>query len=97
MQWRDLRACQTCLFLTANGECDPDDVAEIAGYQRWHADHPEWHLALGGEHRDTCTEVDRNAGCDCDDLGFSWRSCDVCGVNLGGDRYQLTAFRKDNK
>lgn len=90
----ELSACISCTLLTANGECDPDDTDAIAGYEAWHERNPELHLALGGEHREECTEDDRNGGCDCEDLGFSWFACEVCDVSLGGDRHKLTAFNK---
>jgi hypothetical protein len=91
-------ACVGCLHLTANGEYgdgSEEDQLIIVGYEAWHDQNPELHLVCGGEHRDTCTPADRDEGCDCDDLGFSWRYCDICSVPLGGDRYRLTAFRKD--
>jgi len=92
----ELSVCQGCLCLHANGEWDPDDVECVAGFERWHEEHPDWHLAVGGEHRDGCPNRTAGPGgyveCDCDDLGFSWSACDVCGVHLGGDRYRMTVF-----
>lgn len=94
MIWHNtLSACMGCLHLTANGEWDPGDTATLEGYDAWHRRNPELHLSCGGRHRYSCTD---RSECDCDDLGFDWRACDVCGVNLGGDRYALTAFRRDN-
>lgn len=98
MDYREYSACTDCLHLTANGETDPDSVEAIAGYQKWHEVNSEWHLVPGvTDHSERCTPKDREEGCDCESLGFSWHPCEVCGVNLGGDRFVLTAFRKDGK
>lgn len=34
--------------------------------------------------------------CYCDDLGFSWSACDVCGTRLGGDRHAVHYFGVDS-
>lgn len=101
MTWRpgdptnEISVCQCCMLTHANGECC-DTHSEWLG---WNADgHPLSRidpmdgLALGGEHSEYCTEDDREAGCDCDQNGFSWSSCEGCGSHLGGDRYKMTVF-----
>jgi hypothetical protein len=94
-EWYELSVCIDCICLIANGECDPDEMDRVstALAQR----HAGWQLCAGGEHQEQCSNRDKVSGmdeCDCEDLGFSWRSCDGCGSSLGGDRHQATAMRE---
>ncbi len=76
--------CTCCMLCAANGECG-DDCHDAEPLNKVS---PGEHISLGAiEHSEECTEADREAGCDCDQLGFSWQSCDACGSNLGGDRF----------
>lgn len=86
-------ACQDCLIMIANGEapCDLTE-SELAGYladvERLTAG---YHLVAGlpsDEH--TCEPAARAAGCGCETIGFSWHPCEVCGGNLGGDRFAVS-------
>ena len=44
-------------------------------------------VTLGAfEHSEHCTEEDREEGCDCTRIDFSWSSCDGCGCPLAGER-----------
>ncbi len=43
-------------------------------------------------------ELQTEDDCECENEGFSWSSCDVCGSNLGGDRYAVTFWKiKENQ
>lgn len=91
-------ACTDCTMLIANGE-SPVEMS--------HADSEAWlmsvserndgyHMVLGmpsEEHNETCTVGDRNAGCDCEHIDFTWSACDVCGQNNGGERYAVSFFK----
>jgi hypothetical protein len=87
-----ISVCVDCMVLHANGEYDHDrDPSEpeplsLIG--------PGYSVTMGvSEHSEHCTEVDREEGCDCDQLGFSWSRCEGCGSTLGGDRFALTLWR----
>lgn len=78
----ELSVCSDCIQLLANGEInDGEDTAEkcAAGQARVWGDDVT-HLVPGGGSED-----------DDGDRGFSWQSCDGCGSNLGGDRFQAFA------
>ena len=85
-----VEACVDCLVLLANGE-EPGDWPEdgpslgdlIAA--RWAG----FHLAMGCV--ETCCE--RNADGEAPDAWFTWRACEVCGRNLGGNREHVTPFK----
>lgn len=67
-----ISVCVDCLFITANGETEPNfdyETWESNVLSRWPSDQYEPGLSTG------------------DDEGFSWYSCDYCGSNLGGDRH----------
>ena len=44
-------------------------------------------IGENGDHK--CVICDEEVGCD---PYFSWRSCECCGRNLGGDRYHATGY-----
>lgn len=95
----EISVCQCCMLTEANGECCGPDYDNNHGLEGFGGGveplsliSPEDGLAMGGEHSEYCTEDDRGAGCDCDQLGFSWSSCEGCGSPLGGDRYKMTVF-----
>lgn len=85
-------ACVDCLILLANGETSPDwTEEETAEYlARVASRNPPGSVTLGGDH--SCRDSEGNIAddCECEQLGFSWQSCDVCGSNLGGDRHAVT-------
>lgn len=87
--------CTDCLILLANGETDPSwTEAETAEYlQRVERCSAGTEVTLGmlaSEH--SCQDASGQIAdeCDCEQLGFSWSACDVCGSNLGGDREAVT-------
>lgn len=90
----EISVCIDCMFIHANGEY-PGDPADrpTDSPEAWALIGPGYHVAMGGDHRETCTDSDRENGCDCDDLGFSHFSCEGCGQNLSGDRFKFTLFR----
>ncbi len=89
----EISVCLTCMFIHANGEYpgDPDDI-DPNEPEPWALLTDNEDPAMGGEHNERCTPEDREEGCDCDDLGFSWSPCEGCGSRLGGDRYRFTVF-----
>lgn len=91
-----ISVCECCMFVHANGECCAED-------------HDREPLSLIGdgasvtmglsadEHNENCTPKDREVeACECDQLGFSWSSCEGCGSSLGGDRYALTLWNESD-
>lgn len=91
----EISVCIDCMFVHANGEY-PGDPADRP------ADAPEawalwgfgYHVTMGGTHTENCdAQEDNDVECDCENLGFSWQSCEGCGSNLGGDRYRFTTWR----
>jgi hypothetical protein len=91
--------CVDCLMWLANGDTDPEwtveqETAFLADIARRN---PAGSITLGmvrEEHscldEDGNTEGDLGGWCDCEELGFSWSGCDVCGSTLGGDRHAVT-------
>lgn len=93
----EISVCQCCMLSHANGECCPDHTEECEFMPLAKIDTVAHSVAMGGEHRDNCTEEDHAEGCDCEDLGFSWGSCEGCGSPYGGDRYRMTVFVNDRR
>ena len=93
----EISVCLTCMISHANGE----DIREEGDgqpdpFSQWVAEFGNGYtIAMGGEHYDNCTDEDRAEGCDCEELGFSWSSCQGCDSGLGGDRYRFTVFLPD--
>jgi hypothetical protein len=93
----EISICACCLFALAADGCG----CEVNGYT--HETEPlsaipaELDVVPGGEHNDDCPNknlVSAQGDCYCDDLGFSYKSCEGCG-GLGGDRYRATLFYRD--
>lgn len=86
-----ISVCACCMYVHANGECcaedhDREPLSLIADGQS---------VTMGlsaDEHSEHCRPIDRENGCDCEQLGFSWQSCEGCGSPLGGDRHALTLW-----
>lgn len=82
----EIAICETCAYFNEYGE-SPADTADgptplsliSFGYE----------VTPGGNHHEGCTD---NGDCECDNLGFSWQSCDACG-DLDGDRFRFTLWR----
>ena len=77
-----LSVCTDCLHLHANGElpadADPTEPEPLSLIARDMLAGDS--LAMGvDEHADTCTDEDRQAGCNCADFGKRTSSCDGCG------------------
>jgi len=69
-----------------------DSLKEFEGYPDISLGWPfEHHLDTG--HYETLEEVEEDD--ERDDLGFSHEGCDLCGSNLGGDKYAATALPED--
>jgi hypothetical protein len=104
LSYSDIRICECCMFINANGEssCDPmymDEEGQCAhsrGMAESLAD-GRHHLTLG-QTTDECGHDLGTEGGDeahseeCERLGFSWWSCDLCGVSEGGERYAATLW-----
>lgn len=90
----DIRICRCCLLLSANGECCAVPCA--AQTTTW--DIPPNGSVTLGRTTDECghdlsDERESEAHSEeCDNYGFSWRACDLCGDSLGGDRYAATLW-----
>ncbi len=84
-----LSICTCCLLVHANGECcaEPHDVEPLSRVDCRL-------LALGTDEHSCGLSADERSEqeCDCEQLGFSWRSCDACGSDLGGDRHAAVLF-----
>ena len=93
----DLRVCEVCMSLVANGEYnDGEDTAEVcaAGMEKKWGDLAR-HMCLGHSHdEDECGHVGEScpddADCDCENYGYSTSACDGCGDSDHGDRYAVT-------
>jgi hypothetical protein len=72
--------CVDCLVYIANGDTPPEMNEEdtVAWLDGIWRRHPTGHLVP------TCEE-------DCEGH-FSWRPCDCCGSNLGGDRHPFAVL-----
>lgn len=82
--------CIDCTLTHANGECGENPDREPLGLIK-----PGEELTMGlpaGEHADSCTEVDREEGCDCERQEFSNSDCDLCGSALAGERHAFTVW-----
>ena len=85
-----LWVCQCCLMAQAADGCDECDhdrepLSLIT---------PPHTVTLGmllEEHNEGCPR-DRDIDCDCEQITFSWSSCDGCGSPLGGDRHAMTLW-----
>lgn len=86
-------ACVDCLCMLANGEVEDWDEWETYAWERT-VEHRlgDVSVELGGEHADGCPNVAEDGSwlgesdCDCEQMDFTWRPCDVCGSALGGSR-----------
>ena len=87
----EISVCSDCMYEHANGEIAHDRPADLP--KPWALLEFGYTVSMGGEHNDTCTDADREAGCDCDDLGFRTSPCDGCGDDHHGDRYRFTLWR----
>lgn len=85
--------CVDCMFVHANGECDPDRPdSEPEVWSRVGEDCDVTVGSLSEEHAAGCTDVDRSEGCDCERREFSWSQCEGCGSWLVGSRYAFTLW-----
>lgn len=78
-----LWVCIDCTQLAVNGELptDPQEGEPLP----W-ALEPTLDVTPGiMTHDDYCTDA-HGEECDCDRMSFSWRACEACGSNLGGER-----------
>ena len=76
----DLSVCSDCIMAISNG--DLGDVSEEYEAEYDAAVKSHWTTTEGWE------VVPGN-----EDLGFSWRQCEGCGSNLGGDRFEAHAMK----
>jgi hypothetical protein len=86
--------CVDCLMLFANG-ITPDEMDESetgAWLDAIERLTEGMYVSLGCRHDDDCTRNHGSEDCDCDDIEFSWSSCDTCGTSLGGSRHAVTLF-----
>ncbi len=87
-----LAVCSDCIMILANGECTyANDEAERIHHEGM-AKHINGYEVMVGATRDRHEDGCDLQGCQCEDLGFSWRACDGCGSPLGGDRYAATLW-----
>ena len=71
----DVRACPDCVTFSANGTGDLDTATVqrvAAGFDRY------------GDGATFSADTDTDTG-EFTDSGFTWSSCDVCGLTLGHD------------
>lgn len=88
----EIKVCDDCMFVHANGECDPDRPEELpAPWALWE-DNRLYDLAMGGKHSKHCTPADRENGCDCETTEYSTSRCDGCGDTHHGRRHTFTVF-----
>jgi len=92
-------ACVDCMILLANGETDGNwTEAEKAEFlARFEAGTADCEVTLGmmAEYHE-CADDDGEMAdeCDCEEMTFSWSSCDICRSNLGGSRHAVTFWVK---
>jgi len=88
-----IRVCTCCMLTHANAECGDDcHDAEPWSVLPMSAG---WEAAMGtDEHDAECTEGDREEGCGCESMEFSWSACDGCGTSLGGSRFAFVLWRR---
>jgi len=89
-----ISVCTDCMLAHANGDVPEREPGEP---EPWALLTFGYTPAMGGEHRENCTEADRGEGCDCDYLGFSMTQCEGCGSRLDGERYWFTMFRSTSE
>lgn len=88
-----ISVCTDCMLLHANGEYDPDRPESEP--EPLSAIPEGFRVTLGiteEEHSEYCTPADREEGCGCEQLGFSYWACEGCGSTLGGDRFAMTLW-----
>lgn len=85
-----LSVCTDCIHVLANGECDPERPADLPEPLSLVPD--GYNLVPGGDHLESCTQADRDAGCECESYGFSTSACEGCGDVHHGDRFAATLF-----
>ena|SRR5262247_1617336 len=95
----DMAICTDCLLDMANGECGNEtehgctDEVRTATWTGWRGG-----SATLGRFTDECghdwhTQAEEHTE-QCEQLGFSWSSCDMCGSSLGGDRHAATLWHE---
>jgi hypothetical protein len=88
----ELSVCTDCMLAHANGEFDPDRPESEP--EPLCLIEPGYSVTMGSlDHRDTCTEADREVGCECDQFGFRTSKCEGCGSWLAGDRFALALWK----
>ncbi len=93
--------CTHCFIHLVNGDCTEPDTCPW-GSDDVPADAPvPMHLFEGmhitpgmlSEHHECAEQFSARAEeCDCETREFSWRFCDGCGSNLGGERHAVTGW-----
>ena len=91
-------ACTDCLMLVANGETEGNVRCETPEGEAAYLQDVDDRVPGGADGwiptswpGTDWTEEDVYYGRDREGY-FSWRPCDVCGSNLGGDRYPVVAL-----
>lgn len=96
-----LWACLCCTLVMANGECCDSDQHGGDGKEPLSSIPEGCHTSLGMDWRyhdsgclrhDLFGEAPPDYECDCDRMSFSWRACDACGSNLGGERHAFVIW-----
>lgn len=90
-----LLICTDCLLHLANGECGDchETTEDVDAHDREPMGLVTDHVTLGMLYEyHSCEREEYDEGCDCEDYGFSWSSCDGCGSHLGGDRFYATGW-----
>jgi hypothetical protein len=75
-------------------EVRADDIADARERVYWEL--PSGARIVGYPRRhDLATMGDLGGECECEQLGFSWSACDVCGSGLGGNREAVVFWLQD--
>lgn len=72
------------------------DEVRMAAWRPW-GDVPAGAWPVNARWHELETEPDRGGECECEQLGFSWSQCDVCGSVLGGDREAVVFWSQPDK
>lgn len=88
-----LALCIDCVYLIANGECDPDVQDEVSDALA--KTQQGGHITLGTIHDDMGVRGEDHEECECDETWFSWSSCDGCNRHLGGERHHAVYWPND--
>jgi len=82
-----LEICTDC-YMYAHGVLEESEDFEVPHIARSQAFEQFGRYLVETNHSEYCLP-DADDQCNCNEVSFSWYACHTCGLQLGGDRYDV--------